>query len=59
MLECGMEVKNLDKVGIVRLDFTWQPRMTELHIFRTLTHSGALQETKGEALVALHNKVTV
>ena len=54
-----MEVKNLDKVGIVRLDFTWQPRMTELHIFRTLTHSGALQETKGEALVALHNKVTV
>jgi len=48
MRECGLEVKNLDRVGTVRLDFTWQPQMTELHIFRTFTYSGAPVETKGK-----------
>lgn len=46
--ECGLIVEDLDKVGVVMFEFTGQPQLMEVHVFRTIHYSGQPVETDGE-----------
>lgn len=45
--ECGLEVDNLDKVGVIIFEFKGQPQLMEVHVFRTNRYSGQPTETEG------------
>ena len=51
MEECGLDVTNLDKVGVIMFEFTGQPQLMEVHVFRTKCYTGIPVETEGKALL--------
>ena len=50
--ECGLVVRDLDKVGVILFEFTGQPQLMEVHVFRTTCYSGHPTETEGAAVHA-------
>lgn len=44
--ESGVEVSNLEKVGIIEFEFPENPELLEVHIFKTSEYSGEPKETE-------------
>lgn len=45
--ECGLDVTNLDKVGVLKFEFVNEPQILEVHVFRTTQFSGVVSESEG------------
>ena len=48
--ECGLDVTNLDKVGVLLFEFVNEPQFLEVHVFRTTRFSGEVTESEGRDL---------
>lgn len=46
--ECGLVVRDLVKVGVIMFEFSGQPQLMEVHVFRTTCYSGQPIETEGK-----------
>ena len=46
--ECGLDVTNLDKVGVIMFEFIGEPQLMEVHVFRTHCYTGTPVETEGK-----------
>lgn len=44
--ECGIEIKNLEKLGIVDFEFRGNPEIIQMHIFRVGNFSGEPKESE-------------
>lgn len=54
--ECGLDVTNLDKVGVLKFEFVNEPQILEVHVFRTTQYSGEVSESEGIVTI---NKLTM
>jgi 8-oxo-dGTP diphosphatase/2-hydroxy-dATP diphosphatase len=45
--ECNLTANNLDHVGILKFEFVGEPRIMEVHVFKTSSYEGSVQESEG------------
>ena len=45
--ESGLQVSELDKVGVILFEFAREPQLMEVHVFRTSQYEGEPMETEG------------
>ena len=53
--ECGLDVTDLDKVGIILFEFVGELQLLEVHVFRTKNYFGSIMETEGESIISTTN----
>ncbi|CAB3978054.1 7,8-dihydro-8-oxoguanine triphosphatase [Paramuricea clavata] len=44
--ECNLTAKNLGHVGILKFEFVGEPRIMEVHVFKTSSYEGSVQESE-------------
>jgi 8-oxo-dGTP pyrophosphatase MutT (NUDIX family) len=51
--ECNLTAKNLDHVGIIKFEFVGEPRIMEVHVFKTSNYEGSIHESEGTLLAGV------
>ena len=46
--ECNLTAKSLNHLAVLKFEFVGEPRILEVHVFKTSNYEGTVQESEGK-----------